>query len=255
MSITTTSSPKTILFLGATGGCGLATLRRSLEAGHTCIALCRSPSKLSDKLPTELQHNLRLEHGNAHDVSVVSRCLVVEDPARPGSRLVDAVVFSIGGAFQFHSLTLDDPHVCETAISVLLEALALCRESGAAGRPRIVVISTTGITELGRDVPLLFVLLYWFMLAVPHKDKKAMEDTLVASAEDWTIVRASLLTDGPVAEGYVIRVGVEDSVARTVESTAIGYTISREDVGKWIFENLVQETDDMWVRKTATITY
>ncbi|KAL1858126.1 hypothetical protein VTK73DRAFT_7930 [Phialemonium thermophilum] len=250
------SSPKALLFLGATGGCGLSALRRSLEAGHNCVALCRTPAKLTDKLPSPTPANLRIEQGNAHNVDDVARCLV--HPTKGAGHIVDAIVFSIGLLIKMPSMTLDDPHVCETGIRVLLEALARLRAEYpaalASARPRIHVLSTTGITELGRDVPLAFVPMYHVMLKVPHKDKVAMERRLVASAEDWTFIRPSLLTDGPSTDKD-IRVGIEDPVAGKVESKALGYTISREDVGRWIFENLIQEKDDKYVRKAATITY
>ncbi|OIW34174.1 NAD(P)-binding protein [Coniochaeta ligniaria NRRL 30616] len=247
--MSTTTTPKTILFLGASGGCGFSTLRRSLEAGHTCIALCRTPSKLSAKLPAELLTKLKLEQGNAHDVAAVARCLV--NPSNPG-RVVDMVISSIGGAFSMKT-GIDDAHVCEKGAKALLEALALVRKNGATGSPRIVGVSSTGITESGRDIPVLMIPLYKGLLAVPHKDKKMLEDLLVESGEQWTIVRPAFLTDGP-AVGKV-RAGMEDLTAHKVEKKEIGYTISREDVGKWMFENLVEERDAKWVRKAASITY
>ncbi len=101
--------------------------------------------------------------------------------------------------------------------------------------------------------PLLEYPLYHVLLRVPHRDKKAMEDALVASGERWTVVRPALLTDGP-AVGKV-RAGVEDVAGRRVERSEIGYSISREDVGGWVFENLVQESDESWLHKAASITY
>ncbi|KAK3681123.1 hypothetical protein B0T22DRAFT_474036 [Podospora appendiculata] len=256
MSTTT----KTVLFLGATGGCGLSALRRSLAAGHTCIALCRTPSKLTDKLasstpPTGATTNLVLEQGNAHDVDALARCLVQPRASSPHA-LVDTIVFSIGGAFDMSSFSLDDPAVCEKGITALLAALQRCRDAqSATGRPRLVVISSTGISDAGRDIPLLMVPLYHVMLKTPHKDKKALEKAVMGSAEEWTIVRPSFFTDGPESPKGV-RVGVEDPVAGTVESKAVGYTISREDVGKWIFENVVEERpgDARWVKRAVSIT-
>ncbi|KAK3334107.1 hypothetical protein B0T19DRAFT_420062 [Cercophora scortea] len=253
MSTTT----KTILFLGATGGSGFSALRRSLAAGHTCIALCRTPSKLTDKLasstPPTITTNLVLEQGNAHDVDALARCLV--KPSAPHA-LVDTIVFSIGGAFDMSSFSLDDPSVCEKGITALLAALQRCRDTGSAtGRPRLVVISSTGISDAGRDIPLLMVPLYHVMLKTPHKDKRALEKAVMASGEEWTIVRPSFFTDGP-ENPKGLRVGVEDPVAGTVESKAVGYTISREDVGKWIFENVVEERpgDARFVKRAVSLT-
>ncbi|KAB5515026.1 hypothetical protein GE09DRAFT_1161233 [Coniochaeta sp. 2T2.1] len=247
---TTTSPKKAILFLGATGGCGLSALRRSLEAGHTCIALCRTPSKLSSKLPASLLPNLKLEQGNAHDVSAVARCLV--HPNDP-SRVVDMVVTSIGGAFSLKT-GLDDVNVCGKGANALVEALASVRKSGnVSGQPWLVGVSSTGLTDAGRDIPLLLVPLYHGLLKVPHKDKKAMEDILANSGERFTIVRAAWLTDGPEKGG--IRVGVEDVAAGKFEKKEIGWSISREDVGRWIFEHLVEGREEKYAGKAVGISY
>jgi nucleoside-diphosphate-sugar epimerase len=248
---------KTVLFLGATGGTGLSALRRSIAVGHNCVALCRTPSRLREKLSIEESANvpnLRIEQGNAHDVDAVARALVT-----PANRLVDMVVTSIGGSFDAKTFSLDDVHVCEKGAEVLISALAKCRAEGtntARGqqRPRIVAISSTGLSDCGRDIPLVIVPFYHILLAVPHKDKKLMEKVLIESGEDFTIVRPSWFTDGP-GDRKEIRFGVEDPINKTLESKSIGYSICREDVGKWIFENLVQETNGIWVKKIASITH
>ncbi|KAK0704369.1 hypothetical protein B0H67DRAFT_603577 [Lasiosphaeris hirsuta] len=222
---------KTILFLGATGGCGLSVLRRSLAAGHTCIALCRTPSALLTKLALpSAPPNLTLHTGNAHDPDAV-----------------------------FAKLTIDDPHVCEMGMATLLGAIARRRaETGNTGwRPRVLVLSSTGLTSVGtRDTPLLMVPLYRGLLEVSRADKKAMEELLVREGRDerWTIVRPSLLTDG-VEGGGVVRVGVEDPGEGRLERSEVGYTISREDVGKWGFEELIEEGEARWLSKAVGLTY
>lgn len=250
------SSSKTILFLGATGGCGASALRRSLDAGHACIALARTPSKLTDIYSADKYPNLTVVQGNAHDSSAVATSLV--NPTDP-TRLVDIVIFSIGGAFQFSKLTIDDPTVCHRGIVALLDGLAAARKKvgNPNARPRITATSTTGISRFGRDVPLGLVPLYYVMLKVPHEDKLKMEAELYTQGgrgmqERWTIVRPTLLTDGK-AEGK-FKVGVEDPV-NGWETNAPGYTISRDGVGAWIFENIIQQQDDeKWVRKAVTLS-
>lgn len=257
------SSPtptKTILFLGATGGCALSTLRRSLAAGHTCIALCRTPSKLLALLPADQRSlpTLHILQGNATDTTAVARALV-HAPSAPGAAptLVDTIIFGLGGAFDWKKFDNDQPTVCHDSMQTLLAALARVRAEtpvlAAAPPPYIAAVSTTGIPDSGvRDVPLLLGPLYHVLLKEPHKDKKAMETALKGSEARWTMVRASLLTDGK--EGGKVRVGVEDPVKGTLESSAVGYTISREDVGKWIFENVVQG-GGQFVGKAVTLTY
>jgi hypothetical protein len=238
---------KTVAFFGASTGVGLSALKRTLAAGHQCIALCRAPSKLTAIFPTDTAPNLKIVQGNAHDVASVSQCLQGED-----GKLVDAVVSTIGGRFVMSKMGIDDPGVCRKGAATLLEALAELRRSGATGSPPAIAVSSTGLSRFGRDVPLAMVPLYHIMLKVPHEDKVSLEDRLVASQEAYTIVRASFLTDGESTKK--IRVGIEDPKTGR-DSKAIGYSISREDTGKWIAENLVLMRDAKYSNKITTITY
>lgn len=247
-------STKAVAFFGASSGCGLSALKKTLAAGHTCIALARTPAKLTDALPADKYPNLVVKAGNAHAVADVAACLV--NPADP-TRLVDVVSFSIGGLFNMSKMTIDDPDVCKKGMETVLAALATLRaDGGAAGNPRILAVSTTGISAHGRDVPVLFLPMYHLMLKMPHADKKVMEEMLRTSSERWTLIRPSFLVDPEPshAEPKTIRVGVED-LDRGVESKAVGYTISRDDVGRWIFENLIQAEGEQYVRKAASITW
>ena len=238
---------KTVAFFGASTGVGLATLKHTLAAGHRCIALCRDPSKLTAIFPTGTTPNLKIVQGNAKDVASVSQCLQGED-----GKLVNTVISTIGGRFIMSKFTIDDPEVCRKGTATLLEALAELRRTGVTGSPHIIVCSTTGLSRFGRDIPLAMIPLYHLLMKVPHADKVIMEDRLVASQEAYTIVRASLLTNGESTKE--IRVGIEDPKTGQ-ESKAIGYTISREDTGKWIAENLVLERNAKYANKIVTVTY
>ncbi|KAG8157088.1 hypothetical protein KVR01_013078 [Diaporthe batatas] len=252
---------KTILFLGATGGSGFSALRRSIAAGHSCIALCRTPSRLTDKLPESQRNapNLRIEQGNAVDVDALARCLVRSDSPDGPASLVDAVVFTIGGAFDLKNMSNDQPHICEHGMDALVTALRAARSKAAAaapaaGGPTIIAVSTTGMSDHGRDYPLSLWPIYGVMLKQPHKDKTAMEALVFGSGEAFTVVRPSLLTDGDESS-KPIRVGVEDPKAHKLESKEVGYNISREDVGKWIFDNLLAGDARRWTDKVVSITY
>ncbi|GJC96223.1 Fungal specific transcription factor domain-containing protein [Colletotrichum higginsianum IMI 349063] len=244
------SEIRTIAFFGASGGCGLAALKHALAADWTCIALCRNPSKLTDVLPSAQYPKLIVRQGNAHDAAEVGACLV--DPADP-ARLVDAVSSSIGSPLDVARMTVEDPDVCKNGAAALLAALETLRARGVRGRPRLVIVSTTGISEHGRDVPLLQVPMYHILLRVPHADKRAAERVVTASCEDFTFVRPAFLSDGAVPD-RAVRVGVEDP-EKGVESKAVGYGISREDVGRWIFENVLRDGGRVYVRKAVTITW
>lgn len=237
----------TVAFFGASTGVGLSALKHTLAAGHQCIALCRNPSKLTAIFPPNATPNLKLVRGNAHDVASVSQCLQGSD-----GKLVDIVVTTIGGKPVLSKLSIDDPEVCRKGAATLLDALAQLRRRGVTGSPHIIVGSTTGISRFGRDIPIAMIPLYHVLLKVPHEDKVIMEDRLVESQEAYTIVRASLLTNGE--SNKKIRVGIEDPKTGR-DSNAIGYTISREDTGKWIAKNLVLKRNSQYANKIATITY
>ena len=239
---------KTVAFLGASTGVGLSALKHTLAAGHhRCIALCRTPSKLTTVFPPETTPNLQVVQGNAHDLVAVCKCLVAEK-----GKVVEEIITTIGGIFIPSKMTIDDPEVCRKGMTTLLEALAQLRSGGATGKPHIIVGGTTGISRFGRDIPIAMIPLYHVMLKVPHKDKVIMEDRLVESGEAYTIVHASLLVDGETSKE--IRVGIEDPKTGR-ESKAIGYTISREDTGKWIADNLVLQLDGKYVNKIVMVTY
>ncbi|ROW04975.1 hypothetical protein VPNG_07033 [Cytospora leucostoma] len=262
------TKPQTILFLGATGGCGFGTLRRSIAAGHTCIALCRTPSRLTNKLPASQRDapNLHIEEGNALDRSTVAR-LLVRSTSTGSKSVVDTVVFTLGGVFQPSKFANDDPHVCENAMKTLLDALSDARKTtgatGATGHPRIVAISSTGLSTHGRDYPLALWPLYHIMLKGAHADKRAMETLLVESGEAFVIVRPSLLKDAPDPETVSekaavkspIRVGVEDPRVGRLESKEVGYTITRDDVGRWIFEEILSDGGEKWTGKIVSVTH
>jgi NAD(P)-dependent dehydrogenase (short-subunit alcohol dehydrogenase family) len=242
----------TVAFLGASTGIGLSALKHTLAAGHQCIALCRTPSKLTALFSTDTP-NLKIVQGNAHDINAVSKCLQGEN-----GKLVDAVISTIGGKPSMSGLTLgiDDPKVCGKGAATLLEAIAKLRQSGVqdngTGTPHLVAVSSTGISRFGRDTPLGIGTIYHLLGKVPHADKMVMEDRLAEGPEAFTVIRASFLTNGESTKN--IRVGIEDPKTGP-ESKAIGYTISREDAGKWISENLVLKSDSKYTNKFVVITY
>lgn len=240
-----TSHTKSVAFFGASTGVGLAALKRTLAAGHKCIALCRDPSKLTAVFPSESTPNLKVIKGNAHDISAVSQCLQTDD-----GRIVDVIVSTIGA--KPRGMTVDDPNVCKKGAATILDALAQLRSTGITGTPHIIACSTAGFSRFGRDVPIVMIPIYYLFVSVPGADKVVMEDRFAQSGEAFTIIRASHLVDGE--SNKTIRVGIEDPKTGP-ESRAVGYTISREDAGRWLAENLVLKRDAMYLNKNVTVTY
>ncbi|KAJ5415671.1 hypothetical protein N7465_004366 [Penicillium sp. CMV-2018d] len=240
-----TSNIKSVAFFGASTGVGLAALKHTLAAGHKCIALCRDPSKLTAIFPSESTPNLKVIKGNAHDISAVSQCLQTDD-----ATIVDVIVSTIGA--KPTGMTVDDPDVCKKGAATVLDALAQLRSTGITGTPHIIGCSTVGFSRFGRDIPIVMIPIYYLFVKVPGADKVVMEDRFAQSGESFTIIRASHLVDGE--SDKTIRVGIEDPKTGP-ESKAVGYTISREDAGRWLAENLILKIDENYVNKNVTVTY
>ncbi|KAL8713398.1 MAG: hypothetical protein Q9220_002597 [cf. Caloplaca sp. 1 TL-2023] len=207
-----------------------------------------------------LDAKLVIVQGNAKDPEAVKSVLVDGD-----GKVVDQIVFGIGGAPKFTpnplKPTLDDPHVCRDSIASIKTALQSIAPSHQAERmPLVTVLSTTGIGE-GRDIPLAMVPLYHWMLAVPHADKKALEEHVVEAKQqmlvrDFVIVRASLLIDGQTQGKKEVRVGWEGKAPGQLgNGAAVGYTISREDVGFFVFDSIVAKDGGELAGKKVSITY
>lgn len=87
---------------------------------------------------------------------------------------------------------------------------------------------------------------YHLLAAVPHEDKKLMEKMIKTegSKEDsllngWVIVRASFMSLGTKEVGVEnLKVGIEEN-GRPMPRESWGWTVSRKDVGNWIYAELV----------------
>ena len=282
----------TVAFFGATGGCSFAALVRTLEAGMKVNALARTPSKLEKQLRDRgvsqevISQQLRITSGNVKEVSAVEQTLLSSGgTSNTPQRMVDLIVSGIGSLpklqFNLYPVTLYDPTICADATRTIMSALQnIQKKQGASDppanvqRPTLVIISTTGVSKKQRDVPWAFYFLYHWLLAVPHKDKaesEAIVDDTVANNEGagpisgFVALRPTLLMDGDAAETKDTRVGWEwsdrASDLKTREEKApgpaLGYTITRETVGRWIFEKMVRAdkaTRRTWEGKMVTLT-
>lgn len=255
-------SSSKIAFFGATGDCAGYCLVSALAAGHSCVALARNPSRLSQSLRDKgvsvsaIESHLTIVEGNVKDIRAVQQALQID------GAVVDFIVSGIGAApkFQwsiFQPITLDDTKVCQTAGSTILQAL---RVLNSAQKPVIINVMTTGIPPEGKpwDVPVLLTWMYHYIMQVPHEDKAAVQDMLIEHMRlpetqrdlgGFVNIKASLLMDGTSKGLQLVREGVEDT-------PAIGYTIRRADVGLWIYERLLKTNiKDEWVNKGVCITY
>ena len=260
--MSSTSKPLLAIF-GATGGSTLNAVVQALNAGYEIIALARTPAKLTDALLNKgvpqatLDSLLHISKGDVRDVSNVKTCLTHD--GRPAEMIITGV-----GATSLSELASGALDLCTIAMTNILAALGQLKSESGAGsawqKPLLVALSTTGIyvNEEPRDLPLLMMPLYKGLLHNPHKDKVRMEEIVV---EEWAkdtrerlisgyvLTRAALLTNGPALGGSHIRTGIETN-------PAVGYTISRDDVGLWIFETLiVGKGRDEFINHKPTLCY
>lgn len=82
------------------------------------------------------------------------------------------------------------------------------------------------------------------MEAVVLDEAKSAESVI----SNFVMVRPSLLMNGKALGGSKIRVGTD-------AKPAVGYTIARDDVGLWMFGNLVQGDNSRYLGETPSITY
>ncbi len=219
-----------------------------------------------NEISTELiSKHLTIVQGNSKDSVKVTEALKVHNV------VADMILSGVGGVpvFKPNPLrpTLDDPTICQDTVSTILKALRDLhsdpdsdssqdkkKKKKKKKKPTLVVISSTGISDYGRDVPLAMIPLYHWLLPIPHKDKKMMEKLLVeeiegggddddddasSAIENFVAVRPSFLTNGRALGFGAIRAGIDRQ--GKLDNSAIGYTISRADVGGWIFEGLVED--------------
>lgn len=238
----------------------------------TRLTVARTPTKLTELLLSKgvsqstISSQLSVTEGDVRDVSAVKSALT------PNGQPVSIIVSGIGEHFPpFPILTSHPPMnpflnirgpgiytmgkvtICAEATTSILNALANLQPQP---KPLLAVISSTGISAGPRDVPLLMLPLYKLILHNPHQDKANMERLLAEGASGnkntwirgFVSVRPTLLTSGPAVGRPKLRVGTESK-------PAVGYTVSREDVGKWIFDEVVaNEGRDRWVGEKVTLT-
>lgn len=221
----------------------------------------RSPSKLSRLLSSSSapQKNLNIIEGDVKDPTAVAKTLLGRS----------IIISGVGGAPKFtpnpFRPTLDDPVICQSAARNIVSCLQEIQKSAGAEYkpPLLAVISTTGLGAKTPDLAWVLVPLYKLMLAIPHADKEAMEEAVVAAPPgllEYVIVRPGLLMDGAAGQrtvraGYNGRVQNGDERWGDVNGVVPGYTMGRADVGRFLFEEVVTREGGEWKGKKVSLVY
>jgi uncharacterized protein YbjT (DUF2867 family) len=195
--------------LGAAGATGVQVVEQALATGHQVTALARSAANVTLTNP-----NLHVIQGDATDRAVVSQAL----------KGADAVISVLGAR---------GPVIAEATRAVVAAA-------DQAGPDRIVMLSSFAVPR-NRLKP-VSKLVTRMAMGSQIKDKIAGEEVLRASGLDWTIVYATLLTNGPKTEPRVVP---------ETEEVGMSQRISRADVGSFLLQ---AATDGLYSRRDVIIT-
>ncbi|KAJ5737519.1 uncharacterized protein N7483_002644 [Penicillium malachiteum] len=285
---------KTFAFFGATGGCTNACLAYTLLNGYNVIALARTPSKLTTQLleqpgltTSTLDKHLRIIQGDATDIEAVIQTLIVGENENKPPTLVSSIISGIGGTGiitytkpspcekmkmripTMPHIELANPHITEEFAQTLVGALRRIADERfvnfdayATVAPRVTVISSTGIKKELNDVPFWFKKMYDTLLPIPHEDKLKMEEVFEAekSKEQSLLVGGLILVRPSFLSGdhLIPAPGKEDPYRKlrvgNEKKPAVGYTVHRTSIGRWIYEEVVKNGGDLWVGEGAILT-
>jgi putative NADH-flavin reductase len=207
-----------ILVLGATGGTGRLIVRQAMARGYDVTVLVRSAEKASGL------KGATLIVGDARDEVILRQSLKGRE----------AVVSALG--------TPASPLREVTLLSTATHALVSAMKSEQVSR--LVCITGMGAGDSAGHGGFFFDnLIFPILLRKVYVDKTRQESIVRNSGLDWVLVRPSVLNDKP-SRG-VVR-------ALTDLSDFHGGTISREDVAKFVLE---QVESDTWLRRSPLITW
>ncbi len=230
-----------VAILGGSGGIGGHLLTWALESGHEVTALVRDPAALAGKYPAAQAGTgaaalggksaagragtagvLTLVGGDATDASTVQATV---DGA-------DAVLSALG------------PRGAKTPGLLGTAAVNLATAMEKTGARRVICVSAAGAfisddPDMGRVIKLILPRVF----AKPFADTREMEAVIGATSLDWTMVRASRLTDKPGTGRYRVRPDY---------TPAGGGKIARADVAHFIAAAL---TEGSWLRARPALAY
>jgi putative NADH-flavin reductase len=210
----------TVLIIGASKGIGLATVQAALKAGHSVRALARSATAIRVDHP-----KLEKVDGDARNQDTIEQALAD----------VEAVIQTLG-VTPAPSLVVFGTQLFSTATRVLVDAM---QDSPVK---RLICVTGFGAGDSRGHGGLLYTAALCLFLSQIYADKDLQERIIRRSRLEWTIVRPTILTNGPRTRSYRVLVDPRDWTS--------GF-ISRVDVADF----LVKQIDDTsLLRQTPTIT-
>ncbi|MDQ4037195.1 MAG: NAD(P)H-binding protein [Actinomycetota bacterium] len=215
-----------IAVLGASGGTGRRIVARAAESGHRVRAVARNPASVP---PTD------------GAVDVVAADVLDREALISAVTDCNAVVWAVGGHDVVRTALAGrrrQPGLCAEGTRGLLHAMT------KQNVPRLLVISSWGVGDSRRRLPLAFRLFVApVMLRAELADKHRQEHLVRASDRIWTIVRPSRLTNHQSNGSYRV-----ESQLRFASSSHT----AREDLADFVVRCLNEE---LYKQETVEITH
>ena len=208
-----------IAIFGATGGTGQRLIYQALEKRYSIVAIVRSPQSI------RLEHrNLHIHQGDVLDRKSFEAALEGQD----------AVLSAVGLGNMLHNRT--PGAIFSVGTNNILAAMKDC------GIKRFIGVSASGVQESDHD-PLLLKYIIRPWLRDVLTDMRAMETIIQASELDWTIVRPTLLNNGPYTGIYRL---LRDHILPH------GRQVARADLADFMLKQLL---GDEYIGSTVSIAY
>jgi putative NADH-flavin reductase len=199
-----------LAIFGATGGTGLELTRQALEKGHQVRVLLRNPSRMP-----LVNQNMRIVLGSVLEHESVTKTVLG----------TDAVLSCLG-----QRDLLRNTRVVSVGTRLIMDVM---KEHGVR---RLVVESAFGAGESLAQANWAARLMFATLLWAPYEDKNAMEPEVKASGLDWTILRPTLLTNGPLTGRYLVS-PVRPAVVRVARADVAQAMLRAAEERLWIGES------------------
>ena len=204
-----------LAIFGATGKTGIELVKQALEQEHVVTAFVRDPARLMIE-----DERLTMITGDVFDPDSVAQAVQKQD----------AVICALGAGNDLKKTT-----VRTTGTINIISGMQKHNVK------RLMVVTAMGVGESWDTLSLFNKFFFATLLKSSREDHEAQEAAVKESGLDWTIIRASGLTDEP-------RTGVYDVGENIPANTS---KIARADVADLIIKTLAQNTR---IGKAVTIT-
>lgn len=200
-----------ILVLGATGRTARHAIPYALEKGYQVVALVRNQDKINIL---------------ADEIEIITGLSTNIDDVRKAMQGCEAVISFLSPLSRGTAISLkkiDPPHVLENSLRIVLQVMEEQQVK------RLMILSTVGTGDTWYYLP-WYVKLLGKYTNFKHifADHNAQEQLVMASATDWTIVRAAGLNEKPVTGKLKI----------TYDQKLQPFQLSRRLLAKFFIDNL-----------------